>query len=106
MDSEPFAPERTDTEVAGFSPLHHYATPDTRVDLSKVKPHACMTNIKQIGNYVHCYNGNHGMRLGPHDMLVQNKDGQFEIVQITPTVTEEPKESAPALQSKRKRAKL
>lgn len=63
----------------GFDPRHFFATPDIRRDLSAVKPHACMENVRQIGNYVHCFNGNHGMRLAPGDILVRQSDGTFTV---------------------------
>lgn len=45
-------------------------------DITKIKNHACMVNVKQIGNYIHCFDGNHGMRI-PQGKILDRVDGQW-----------------------------
>lgn len=53
-------------------PQHLFAKPSSSVDMNQVKPHACMERVEQRGNYIHCFAGNHGMRI-PHGKVL-NKD--------------------------------
>lgn len=91
--------DASETPVAqGFDPNHLYATPSSRIDLSQVKPHDCMTDVVQKGNYIHCYTGHHGIRLKPNQIL-NKKNGQYVIEEMV--VQESPK-----LPPKRKRGKV
>lgn len=98
MDPSTPAPDEVVPSPAGFDPNHFWAQPSSRVNLSTVKPHRCMVNIKQIGNYVHCYDGHHGVRLAPNQMLVKQGDN-FVIKEIEV-------QQSPDLSVKRKRGKL
>lgn len=98
MDPQPPTSEPVAPAPAGFDPNHFWARPESRIDLTAVKPHKCMQNIRQIGNYVHCYDGNHGVRLKPNQMLVKEGDN-FIIKDIEV-------HQSPVLPVKRKRGKL
>lgn len=87
MDPEQDAQDQL-ADTQGFDPRHYFATPDVRRDLTAVKPHACMENVRQIGNYVHCFNGNHGMRLAPDDILVRQSDGTFTVEKMKVITTD------------------
>ena len=62
------------------SPWGNYSVPDSTFDISALKPHKCMSDIIQRGNYIHCNVGNHGMRLPVGKMLVKLPNGDFDIV--------------------------
>lgn len=98
MDPESSASGEVVQAPAGFDPSHFWAKPSTRVDLTAVRPHTCMQNIKQIGNYIHCFDGHHGVRLAPNQMLVKDGDN-FVIKEIEV-------HQSPDLSVKRKRGKL
>lgn len=106
MDNQQAAPDEIEGAPAGFDPNHYFATPSSRVDLATVKPHTCMQNVKQIGNYVHCYDGQHGMRLAHDEILVKKADGTFIIEKINIVTTDKKGAIVADLSVKRKRAKL
>lgn len=56
-----------------------FARNESNFDITKVKPHQCMTDIVQRGNYIHCNTGNHGMRIPADKILVQKADGSFDL---------------------------
>lgn len=80
---------RQNPQPVGFDSSHYWATPDSRIDLSVVKPHTCMTDLVQRGNYIHCNVGHHGMRIAPNQIL-DNVDGEWVlrdmIVQNSPNL--------------------
>lgn len=79
MDQEPLAPDQLADFVPnpqGFDPKHYFASPSIRYNMATIKPHTCMKNVVHRGNYIHCKDGNHGIRLEPDQMLVGlDKDG-------------------------------
>jgi hypothetical protein len=97
MDDKPSI--KDDSETLATDPSKHkWAKNESNFDMSLLKPHACMQNIKQIGNYIHCYTGNHGMRLQPGTMLTKDADGNFTVVDI-PLRDETGKVIAPSMNS-------
>lgn len=79
---------QTPVDTPNF-PGHMFSAPDSSFDVSKVKPHACMTDIVQRGNYIHCNTGNHGMRVPPGKILTQ-QDGRFALTDIVIQESPEP----------------
>lgn len=65
-----------------YFPQHLFASPSSSFDSSKVKPHVCMQNVEQRGNYIHCHNGNHGMRIPHGKILTKDADGNFQLEDI------------------------
>lgn len=63
-------------------PQHFFASPSSAFDMSHVKPHACMQNVEQRGNYIHCFDGNHGMRIPHGKMLTRDSNGNFQLVDM------------------------
>lgn len=55
--------------------------------MTKVKPHACMDNITQRGNYIHCVPGNHGMRI-PQGKILDRIDNQWVLKDMVVLKTE------------------
>lgn len=66
---------------------HYWSRPETSFDITKVKPHACMVNIEQRGNYIHCFDGNHGMRIPAGKILDKDDAGNWIIkdIQVLPS---------------------
>lgn len=54
---------------------HRWGSNTGTFDMSKLKPHRCMVNLHQRGNYIHCRDGNHGMRIPAGKILVKTPDG-------------------------------
>lgn len=65
-----------------YFPQHFFASPSSTVDMNAVKPHACMENVRQRGNYIHCMNGNHGMRIPPGKVLTKDGHGNFQLEDV------------------------
>ena len=80
MDSET-QPEPVAGGVHVNQGPHYFAQPDSIFDLSKVEPHQCMTDMVQVGNYLHCNTGHHGMRI-PAGMVVNCHDGQWVLEEM------------------------
>lgn len=55
--------------------LHKWAENESSFDLSQVKPHICMQDMAQFGNYIHCKTANHGMRMPANKILVKTAEG-------------------------------
>ena len=81
MDSQSNQEIDQPTEGKGFDPSHLWAKPGARVNLDVLRKHQCMVNIVQKDGYIHCYNGNHGMKIPPGKILVK-KDGVFTIEDV------------------------
>lgn len=62
--------QQLEPESQGFDPTHKFAVPGARVDMLNVQAHTCMKNVVQRGNYIHCFDGNHGIRLEHNQVLV------------------------------------
>lgn len=60
-------------------PQHLFASPSSSVDLRQVKPHACMQNIENRGNYIHCFEGNHGIHIPQGKMLSKDANGEWRL---------------------------
>lgn len=70
-------PASNETPSVGNFPDLQFSRPSSQVDLSLVKPHVCMQNIEQRGNYIHCRDGNHGMRIPAGKILNKDKNGNW-----------------------------
>lgn len=75
MDGEP-TPENSSAPQVDLK----YALPESEFDMQAVVPHACMVDMVQLGNYVHCNIGQHGMRIPAGKMLTRLPNGKFDLV--------------------------
>ena len=66
-------------QAASVNPWPVFGTPSSSFDMKAVKPHACMQDIVQRGNYIHCNVGNHGMRIPLGKMLVKDAKGNWDL---------------------------
>lgn len=62
--------------------MHRWASNESNFDIAAAKPHACMSDIVQRGNYLHCNTGNHGMRIPAGKILIQTPEGAFDLVDM------------------------
>lgn len=59
-----------------------WARNESNFDVSAVKPHKCMDNIVQRGNYIHCFTGNHGMRIPAGKILTKDAAGNWALADM------------------------
>lgn len=77
MDGE--STQQNDSQ-APVNPWPVWGKPESNFDLSQIKPHQCMTDLVQRGNYLHCNTGNHGMRIPVGKMLTKDEQGNFDLI--------------------------
>lgn len=58
-----------------------WSNPESQFDISSIRPHNCMVDIVQRGNYIHCNEGNHGMRI-PAGKILNKRDGEWVLDNI------------------------
>lgn len=62
------------------NPWPKWATPSSTFDMRNLKPHKCMVDVVQRGNYIHCSTGNHGMRIPQGKMLTKDEQGNWDLI--------------------------
>ena len=71
------------TPVVPHYPIHLFASPSSDgINPATMRPHVCMQDVEQQGNYIHCKTGSHGMRLAPDEILEKDANGQFIISKV------------------------
>lgn len=72
----------TSQQDSSVNPWPVWGTPASSLDIKALKPHNCMVDIIQRGNYIHCNIGQHGMRIPQGKQLVKDAQGNWDLIDI------------------------